>query len=240
MKVDIIIPLYNEEAILADSIDKLIYFLDNSSFPYEHTITLVDNASDDRSWDICGDLSGRYQKVNHLRLEAKGKGLAVRTAWSSSNADIVVFMDVDLSSDLTFLEPLVRSIVDERYDMAVGNRLGSRSTVISKKFVRKIASWFYNMFVRIMIGSSLDDHQCGFKAMKKSSFDSISPLLQENGWIFDTELIAVSIQSGMKISSVDIIWSDRGDSKVSLFKDSIKMFMDVIKLKRRLSKNRSI
>ncbi|MFA6404795.1 MAG: glycosyltransferase [Candidatus Paceibacterota bacterium] len=236
MKVDIVIPLYNEEKILTDSIMKLVEHLKSSSFPYDYSIILADNGSRDRTPLICSDLSRKYNNVKSLKIDGKGKGLAIRTAWMKSEADVLSFMDIDLSSDLDFFRPLIDSIAIKGNDMAIGNRLGPQSQVISKKKVRKISSWFYNFFVRSLFGSRLADHQCGFKAMKRSSFEKIAPLLQERTWIFDTELIVISQWYKYKIDSIDIIWRDSSESKVTLFKDSIGMFCDLLRLKSRLRK----
>lgn len=236
MKVDIVIPLYNEEKILADSITKLIEHLESSSFPYDYSIILADNGSSDSTPFICSDLSKKHDNVISLKIDGKGKGLAIRTAWMKSDADVLSFMDIDLSSDLDFFRPLINSIAIKGNDMAIGDRLGPNSQVISKKKVRKISSWFYNFFVRILFGSQLRDHQCGFKAMRRKSFGKIATLLQERSWIFDTELIVISQWYKYKIESVDIIWRDSTLSKVTLFKDSIGMFVDLIRLKFRLQK----
>jgi len=238
MKVDIVIPLYNEEKILEKSVSTLTDFLHKSDFPYEYVITLADNASTDNSWSICSELSKKYENVRCLKLENKGKGLAIRTAWSKSDADILAFMDIDLSSDLNYLVPLVSPIAEGKSDMTIGNRLGPKSKVFSDKLVRRIASKVFNQSVRSILGSPFLDHQCGFKAIKKEKFKVILPFLNENEFFFDTEVIIASLAHGLRVNSVDIIWRDNSDSKVSLFGDSIKMFIGILRLKQRLVKQK--
>ncbi|MEK7116786.1 MAG: glycosyltransferase [Patescibacteria group bacterium] len=235
MKVDIVIPLYNEEKILEKSVKTLADFLRQSNFPYDYSITLADNASTDNSQDICRELSHRYNQVRCLKIGQKGKGLAIRTAWSKSDVDILAFMDIDLASDLNFLKPLIESIAIGKNDMAIGNRRGQKSQVFSDKITRRFASKVFNFMVQIIFKSPFIDHQCGFKAISKEKFNLIMPFLSENGFFIDTELIIVSLVHGLKIQPIDIIWRDNRNSKVSLFGDSIRMFVDIFRLRYKLN-----
>jgi len=232
--VHIVIPLYNEEKILRKSVDTVVSFLHIRNLPYEIKIILANNGSSDGSWGICQDLSKQHPAVESFEVGAKGKGLAIRKVWERSDADVLVFMDADLSSDLHFLSPLIHSVVAKENHVAIGNRLGIRSQVISKKRTRKMASWAYNAMVRWLLGTSFDDHQCGFKAIRKDSFVSIAPQLQEKGFFFDTELLTMAVRKGFIVDSIDIIWRDTDESKVSLFGDSLRMFWDIVRLRRRL------
>ncbi|MES2216178.1 MAG: glycosyltransferase [Patescibacteria group bacterium] len=238
--VDIIIPLYNEETNLAHSVKTIVDYLKVSAFPYQYTITLANNASTDSSWKVCQDLVQTFSHVKALDVGAKGKGLAIRTAWSQSSANILAFMDVDLSSDLGAFRRLVDGVIISKNDLVIGCRLGKDSQIISNKILRKIASRFYNFVVRLFLRSPFPDHQCGFKAMDKKAFDRLAPHLSENGFFFDTELIASAVQAGLKIQSIDIVWHDSPHSKVSLFSDSLKMFLDVIRLRKRLNATQHI
>lgn len=235
MKVDIVIPLYNEAKILEKSVNTLTDFLRQSAFSYNYSVTLANNASTDNSWDICNNLAHKHTNVRCLNIGGKGKGLAVRKAWSKSDADILVFMDTDLASDLIFLRPLIDCIVDGISDMTIGDRLGPKSKVISDKMMRRFASRIFNLMVRLILKSPFADHQCGFKAISKEKFNLILPLLRENGWFFDTELIVASLVCGLRIKPIDIIWRDKGGSKISFFRDSIKMFIGILRLRWRLN-----
>ncbi|NQV88629.1 MAG: glycosyltransferase [Parcubacteria group bacterium] len=235
--VHIVIPLYNEEKIISKTVERLASFLIGSAFPYEYTITLVNNASTDNSLVLCENLAEKFSCVRVLNLVEKGKGRAVRTSWSSESIkedDVVSFMDTDLSSDLTFFRSLVDAVVIEKYDLAIGNRLGKNSKVISRHRLRKLASHLYNIFIRMMFRTGIEDHQCGFKVMSKQAFSIVAPFLQDNAWFFDTELIVVALRKKLKIKSIDIIWTDSTDSKVSLGKTSYDMFRAAWGLKGRL------
>lgn len=234
MKIDIVIPLYNEEHVIAQTVETTLSFLKGHPLPYPFTITLANNASTDNSWKICQDLAARYSNVKALDIGKKGKGIAIRTAWTRSDADVLVFMDADLSSDLNYLGTLIGSVVKGEADLAIGNRLGKKSVLISHKRTRKFASRSYNALTRAILGTDIEDHQCGFKAMKKSSFMKIAPHLKDERFFIDTELIAFARHFGMTIQSIDITWRDSMVSKVSLIKDSTRMFRDTFALRKRI------
>lgn len=233
--INITIPLYNEEKILAKSVENLILFLVESEFPYPYTVLLVNNASTDSSLAVCNTLASVYTQVEVLDLNEKGKGNAIKTAWSSSNADVLTFMDADMASDLQFFLPLVDSIVEDGSDLVIGNRLGSGSRIIGRQYHRALMSRMYNLFVKILFGSPFDDHQCGFKAMKRGAFTKISSNLKDRAWFLDTELIVISLKNGFRIKSIDIIWTDRKGSKVSLGKTSYDLLKSAISLRRRVN-----
>ena len=235
--IDITIPLYNEEKRIEASVRKLIRFLRESAFPYRYELTLANNASTDGSRRIIESLAKEFAQIKVINLEKKGKGLAVRTAWSKSGADILVFMDADMSSDLEFLRPLVDGVISGKCDLAIGNRLGPSSRVYSRRVARKIVSRAYNIAARIFAGTRVADHQCGFKAMRRESFLKILPFAEEDGYLFDTEWIALSSRQGLKVCPVDIIWYDDLDSKVMLIDDSLKVFKSLLKLRRRLARH---
>lgn len=229
-------PLYNEEKILTNSVRTIIDFLEETKFPYNYRIILANNESTDGSAHICRLLVEEYpDRVVSLDVGKKGKGLAIRTAWNKSDADILVFMDADLSSDLGSLQNLVKAVHYGDAHMSIGNRLGRESQVISRKILRKVASHIYNAWARILLGTRFDDHQCGFKAIKKESFTYISPFLKEEGFLIDTEILGFASRLGLSVKSVDIIWRDSDESKVSLFSDSLKMFLRLVKLRRRIA-----
>ena len=232
--INIIIPLYNEGKIIAKTIETLIHFLAQSGFPYEYVITLANNASTDNSLMVCEELTRKFRQVRILDLTGKGKGRAIRAAWTTAEAEILTFMDADLSSDLSFFRSLIDAVVVEGYDLATGNRLGKNSKIINRRFLRSVASRLYNIFIRVLFKTSISDHQCGFKAMSKQAFFSVAPLLEDNAWFFDTELIVMARQQGLKIKPIDIMWSDNTDSKVTLGRTSYEMFRAAWKLKKRL------
>lgn len=183
--VDIVIPVYNEERALPGCVDVLRHHL-TGHFPFDWTITVVDNASTDDTPKVAAGLAG--DRVRVLRLERKGRGLALRTAWSASTADVVVYMDVDLSTGLDALLPLVAGVVDGHADIAIGSRLAPGARTVRGPR-REIISRCYNLLLRLTHGARFSDAQCGFKAART---DVVRPLLAhvvDDAWFFDTELL---------------------------------------------------
>lgn len=236
ISVNIVIPIYNEEKVIKNTTETILDFINSNHLPYRLTLTLADNGSTDNTLEICQDLSERFSEVKLLNIKEKGKGIAIRNAWQKSDADLLVFMDADLSSDLKHLPALIEAVALEKYDLSIGNRLGKTSKVISRRFMRKIASRVYNLLMRFLFKTGVDDHQCGFKAISKNGFDLISSELQENAWFFDTELIVIALKNNLKIKQVDIVWTDNINSKVTLGKTSLDMLKAALAFKKRLKK----
>jgi putative flippase GtrA len=212
--VDIVVPVYNEELALPGCIDVLHAYLDDR-FPFDWTITIVDNASTDRTAEVAAGLVEHLDRVRFLRLDRKGRGLALRSAWRGSDADVVAYMDVDLSTGLDALLPLVASLVDGHSDIAIGSRLapGAR-TVRGPK--RELISRGYNALIRLTHGARFSDAQCGFKAARG---DVIRPLLErieDDGWFFDTELLLLAEHNGLRVHEVPVDWVENTDSRVHL------------------------
>lgn len=228
--VDIIIPLYNEARVLSASVEKVVAFLD--AFPYEYTITLVNNASTDGTGGIGLELSNRFTHVRIIDLTVKGKGIAIREGWNRSNADILSFMDVDLASDLSYFRSLVDSVAIEGFDMAIGNRLGPKSKIIDRRFYREVISRCYNLLIRVLFRTGVTDHQCGFKAISRSAYERLKDLMSEKGFFIDTELIVRARRQRLKINQVDIVWTDSRESKVRVWKTSWELFRAALKLKK--------
>lgn len=234
--IDIVIPLYNEASIIAASVDTLIHFLHESHFPYEYKVILANNASTDKSFEICRNLAKKYPNVEAFDVGKKGKGFAIRSAWEKSGADILAFMDADLSSDLAYFKPLVDAVISGN-DLAIGNRLGKNSKVMSRHLMRGIASRTYNIIIRSLFHTGVADHQCGFKAIKKESFLIIKNDLHDNAFFIDTELIVHAHRRNMKISQIDIVWRDAENSTVSIGGTSLELFKSAINLKKKLKKS---
>lgn len=231
--IDIVIPLYNEESVIATSTETLIKFLRESNFPYKYKIVLANNASTDRSLEICQELAKKHPNVEAFDVGKKGKGLAIRSSWERSSVDILAFMDADLSSELSYFKPLIDALIAGS-DLAIGNRLGKNSKVFSRNLMRKVASHTYNIIIRILFRTGIDDHQCGFKAIKREAFLKIKDDLHDDAFFIDTELIVHVHKKGMKISEIDIVWRDAEDSKVSIGGTSLELFKAAINLRKKL------
>ncbi len=238
LSVAIIIPAYNEEKVIVQSLRTLLEYLEITKFPYRFRIIVVDNASTDRTAALVADFAAAHPEVQLLKLVEKGKGRAVRAGWNRSENDILTFMDVDLSSDLASFQHLVEAVASGSADLAIGNRLGKNSKIVSDKNFRKFASKIYNLMARIFLRTGVDDHQCGFKAISRTAYSKLASELREDEFFFDTELIAIARKQDLSIHQEDIIWIDSLTSKVSLFSDSLKMFVSIIRLAWRLNVSR--
>ncbi|MGH3548105.1 MAG: glycosyltransferase [Pseudonocardiaceae bacterium] len=217
--VDVVIPVHNEERALPGCLQALRSYLDDQ-FPFEWTITVVDNASTDGVLRVATELAAGDDHVRVLHLDRKGRGHALRTAWTYSDADVVVYMDVDLSTSLDALLPLVVPLVNGHSDIAIGSRLapGAR-TVRSPR--REAISRCYNKMIRLTHGARFSDAQCGFKAART---DVIRPLLahvHDDGWFFDTELLLLAEHNGLRVHEVPVDWVEDDDSRVQILSTAV-------------------
>lgn len=212
-KVEIVLPVYNEENELEEHTLRLRDFLKRTLTDFSWRITIADNASTDKTPQIAGGLSKKYPEINFLRLEEKGRGRAVKRAWEASGADIVAYMDIDLSTDLKHLPPLVKSLMNG-YDIAIGSRLLPQSVVKGRTFKREIISRCYNLLIRFLFWIKFSDAQCGFKAITKRVIKDLIPKIQDNEWFFDSELLIVGEKLGYKIYEEPVTWVDNPGSTV--------------------------
>jgi glycosyltransferase involved in cell wall biosynthesis len=212
--VDIAIPVFNEERALAGCVHTLHAFL-QSEFPFPWRITVVDNGSVDATWAVATDLAHRLDRVHVRRIVTRGKGAAIRTAWQESPAEIVVYMDVDLSTGLGALLPLVAPLVSGHSEVAIGSRTAPGSR-IRRSAKREIISRGYNSLLRVGFGTDLTDTTCGFKAARA---EAIRPLLlksSDDGWFFDTELLLLAAYNGLRVHEVPVDWVEDADSRVEI------------------------
>lgn len=212
-KVEVVIPIYNEEDELEANINKLYLFLTKRLTQYQWNIIIADNASTDDSLSIVKKISKEHSKVKYIHLTQKGRGRAVKKAWRLSCADIVVYMDVDLSTDLNSLVPLIRSL-EQGYDIAIGSRLLPRSTVMSRPLKREVLSRIYNILIKLFFCTHFSDAQCGFKAVTKNVINNLIPYITDNAWFFDSELLIVGEKLGFRIYEEPVKWVDNPGSTV--------------------------
>jgi putative flippase GtrA len=212
--VDVVVPVHNEEAGLESSLRRLHDYL-TRSFPYPFRITVAENASTDRTVAVARRVAAELPGVDVLVLSEPGRGRALRTAWLASDAAVLVYMDVDLSTDLAALLPLVAPLITGHSDLAVGSRLSSSSRVV-RGAKREFISRSYNVLLRTTVGTSLADAQCGFKAVRADVAGQLLPLVQDDGWFFDTELLFLAEQAGLRIHEVPVDWVDDPDSRVDI------------------------
>jgi putative flippase GtrA len=210
--VEIVIPVYNEAEQLAASITALRTYLD-SSFPLATLITIADNASTDDTWPIALRLADQLPGVAALHLDRKGRGRALRAAWSTSTAAVVAYMDVDLATGLDALLPLVAPLLSGHSDVAIGTRLAPGAHVV-RGARRECISRGYNLLLRGALRSACTDAQCGFKAMRREAAAELLPLVEDNEWFFDTEVLVTAQRLGLRIHEVPVDWVDDTDSRV--------------------------
>lgn len=213
LALDVVVPVYNEERALGPCVERLLAHLETQ--PYSFRVTIADNASSDATPDVARTLAAAYPEVAYRRLERKGRGRALKEAWSASGAEVLVYMDVDLSTDLSALLPLVAPLLSGHSDLAIGTRLarGSR-TVRGPK--REVISRGYNLLLKGTLGARFSDAQCGFKAIRADVADRLLPLVEDDAWFFDTELLVLAERSGLRIHEVPVDWVDDPDSRVDV------------------------
>ena len=209
--VDITIPVYNEEEVLPRTIKALTEYLEDN-LPNPWQVTIADNASTDSTQSVSEMLCREYPRVKYLRIPQKGRGRALRIAWLDSQADIVSYMDADLSTDLSHFPQLIQALESGSH-IAVGSRL-SKESKVSRGFKREFISRAYNRLINIMFFTGLPDAQCGFKALTRATAEAIIPNIENNNWFFDTELLVIGAKRGFKIASVPVKWDDDPTSTV--------------------------
>jgi len=212
--VEIVVPVYNEAAQLAERITALRRFLDQS-FPFRALVTIVDNASTDDTFEVASELAASVPGVTALHLPRKGRGYALRSAWSTSEASVVAYMDVDLSTSLSALLPLVAPLLSGHRDVAIGSRL-ARGAQVVRGPKRELISRAYNLILKFTLRGRFSDAQCGFKALRRDAAERLLPLVEDNEWFFDTELLVTAERLGLRICEVPVDWVDDPDSRVDI------------------------
>ena len=212
--IEIVVPVYNEEADLEPSVRRLRDYLDQR-FPLVTLITIADNASTDRTWERALDLEGRIPGVRAVHLDQKGRGRAVRHVWLSSEARVVAYMDVDLATGLDALLPLVAPLLSGHAQVAIGSRLAVGARVVRGP-KREFISRTYNLILHAVLGAGFSDAQCGFKAMRTDVARALLPMVEDNEWFFDTELLVLAERLGLRVHEVAVDWVDDPDSRVDI------------------------
>jgi len=204
--VEIVVPVHNEERDLEPSVRRLHAYLEGF-FPFPALVTIADNASTDATPGIGARLAAELPGVRYLRLDEKGRGRALAAAWSVSDADVVAYMDVDLSTGLEALLPLVAPLISGHSDLAIGSRLAAGAHV-RRGPRREVISRGYNLLLRLVLGVRFRDAQCGFKAVRGDVARRLVPLVQDRSWFFDTELLVLAEREGLRIHEVPVDWID--------------------------------
>ncbi|MGX9889815.1 glycosyltransferase [Streptomyces sp. NPDC002276] len=212
--LDVVVPVFNEETDLEPNVRRLHAHL-SEAFPYPFRITVADNASTDRTPRIAARLAAELPGTEWLRLPEKGRGRALRAAWSQSPAPVLAYVDVDLSTELAALLPLVAPLISGHSDLAIGTRLAPGSRVVRGP-KREVTSRCYNALLRSTLAVGFSDAQCGFKAVRRDVAEVLLPLVEDTGWFFDTELLVIAERAGLRIHEVPVDWVDDPDSRVDI------------------------
>jgi glycosyltransferase involved in cell wall biosynthesis len=231
--VDIVVPVYNEEGDLERSVRALHGYL-HDRFPFSWAITIADNGSHDRTWGIACLLAAELDGVHAVHLDEQGRGRALRTAWGTSPARVVAYMDVDLSTGLDALLPLVAPLLSGHSDVSIGTRLAPGAHVVRGR-KREFISRTYNRILRATLHNHFSDAQCGFKAVRGDVAEVLIPLVEDQSWFFDTELLALAEHNGLRIHEVPVDWVEDPDSRVDIRRTAIDDLRGVWRLLRRFA-----
>jgi glycosyltransferase involved in cell wall biosynthesis len=226
--VEVVVPVHNEQAALASSVRRLHRFL-SAEFPFSWRIVIADNASTDATPAIAGALARELPGVDVIGLDRKGRGRALRAAWSGSRARVACYMDVDLSTDLRGLLPLVAPLLSGHSDLAIGTRLAHGARVVRGP-KRELISRAYNRILRTTLRARFSDAQCGFKAVRADALAELLPAVKDEGWFFDTELLVLAQRRGLRIHEVPVDWVDDPDSRARIVRTAIEDLRGIARL----------
>jgi glycosyltransferase involved in cell wall biosynthesis len=227
---EIVIPVHNEERILEHSVRKLhAYVCNNFAVPFQ--ITIADNASSDATPDLARRLAEKLDDVEVLYLDRKGRGRALRAAWMRSDADVLAYMDVDLSTDLSALGELLTPLLEGRGDLAIGSRL-TPGAQVTRGLERELISRSYNLLLHLLLGTGFSDAQCGFKAGRREVIQQLLDDVEDQAWFFDTELLYLAQRRKLAIHEVPVRWVEDLDSRVEILATAREDLRGIIRLRR--------
>ncbi|WP_237552950.1 dolichyl-phosphate beta-glucosyltransferase, partial [Streptomyces sp. SID6139] len=231
--LDLVVPVFNEEKDLEPNVRRLHTHL-RDTFPYPFRITIADNASTDGTARIAARLALEIAEVTSLRLPVKGRGRALRAAWSGSRAPVLAYLDVDLSTGLAALLPLVAPLISGHSDLAIGTRLATGSRVVRGP-KREVISRCYNTLLHWALAVGFSDAQCGFKAVRREAAERLLPLVRDEEWFFDTELLVLAERAGLRIHEVPVDWVDDPDSSVDILATALADLRGIARMRRTLA-----
>jgi len=235
IQVDVVIPVLNEAHVLEKSVLTVREFL-KGNLAYGWQIVIVDNGSTDGTSDVARELAGRFADVRFVHLQEKGRGRALRKAWQDSSADVVLYTDVDLSTEMAALPKVVDALVLEGYDIATGSRL-ARDSRTKRCLKREITSRVYNIFIKCVLFTKFSDAQCGFKAVTREVVKSIVPQVKDESWFFDTELLVLAEKQGFRIKDIPVTWIEDDDSRVKIIPTAWEDVKGILRLRWQLTRD---
>ncbi len=215
MKLDVTLPVYNERHVLESSVRALYAFLSDNMTAYEWRILIADNGSTDGTFGVAQKLAEELNGVEVMRIPEAGRGRALSRAWLASEADVLSYMDIDLSTDLSAFPRLVEAVALRGYDVAAGSRL-SRSSDTTRSLKREVLSRGFVAMINLPFRTHLQDTQCGFKAIGRECARRLLPFVQDTGWFWDTELLLLAEKGGWRVEFVPVHWVEDTDSRVRI------------------------
>lgn len=229
-RVDVVIPCYNEVGVLRSSVEQTLALFDR--FPgYDWKLVIADNGSTDGTGELARRLAEADRRVQALVLSIKGRGLALKEAWTRSDADVVAYMDVDLSTKLDHLPELVDLVAKEGCDIAIGSRL-ARGSKTKRSLRREVISRGYVALIRVFFPRlRVTDAQCGFKALNRRAVETLVPRIENRMWFFDTELLILAHRAGMRICELPVEWVEDPDSKVNVIKTAAEDIRGLLRMR---------
>jgi glycosyltransferase involved in cell wall biosynthesis len=228
--VDILLPVYNEQHVLEKSVTELRTFLQQNVTDFDWIITIGDNASIDDTLRVAEDLSARFSDVRVFHLDRKGRGRMVKYAWKKSEADVLTYMDIDLSTGLEAFPPMVRSILDGA-DVAIGSRQ-YKGAKVQRGFKREAISRGYILILKLLLGFPFTDAQCGFKAVSKQFVNEMFDFIEDDEWFFDTELLYLAHRNGYQVKELPVRWIEDTDSRVKIVRTAWLDIEGVFRMRR--------
>jgi glycosyltransferase involved in cell wall biosynthesis len=230
--LNVTVPTFNEQACLVPNVRRLVAFLDGLAVSYE--VVIADNGSTDETLALARGLAGELKNVRVLHLDERGRGRALKAAWKSSQARLLTYMDADLSTDLEGFEPLMNSLLAGRCDLAIGSRL-LQPELTKRSLKREFISRSYIFLLKRLLNVRFSDAQCGFKAITRAAADELLPLVEDNEWFFDTELLVIAEKLGYRIFDLPVPWVEAPDSRVNLARTALQDLRGLFRLRRRLA-----
>lgn len=236
MRILIALPVLNEEAVLERSVAAVVEACASGLPEDDVSVVICDNGSDDLTGEIGRRLAAGIPEVKYLRLGERGKGLAIRRAWEADAAEVYVFMDIDLSTDLAALPDLVRTAA-ECGGMAIGSRF-HRDSSVRRSLSRRLVSRCYRRFLRLALGTRINDAPCGFKAASAEVVENIVPFVRDDRWFFDTELVIRAERGGYEVREIPVVWREDASagrpSKVDVPRLAVEYARQILDLRKRL------
>ncbi|MCH7759520.1 glycosyltransferase [Patescibacteria group bacterium] len=235
MKISLVLPTYNEEKLIGQTIDQIFDFCQKNLTRDQWLIIVADNGSTDQTMEIIKKKKNIYPNLKYFHLPDPGKGAAIKKAWQNYPAEVNIFMDADLSTDLKFIPLLIKAILNEKYELAVGSRY-AKTSQLQRSFLRSLLSQGYNLILKIFFQLKVSDVHCGFKAVSSKMVQEIIPQIKNNGLFFDTELLALTSHHHFSIKEIPVNWQEQADrkTKIKLVDTALNYLKEIIKLKWRL------